>query len=93
MIVRSLRLFPETFGFGTRRETGNDFGVTFDGVGLYELRTIYKQWFWNGLPRGYRLWKTEVHVCRGKLVDVKPDVLRPCVFNQIFIWDTPVSQG
>jgi len=31
-------------------------------------------------------------VRRGKLVDVKPDVLWPCVFNQLFIWDATVSQ-
>lgn len=68
-------------------------GVTFDRVGLYELGAIHKQWFRNGLPRGYRLWEAEVHVCRGELVNVKPDVLWPRVFNQFLIWDTPVSHA
>ena len=81
MIVRSLRLFPEKFRFGTLMETENDFGLTFDGVGLYELRAIHKKWFGNGIPRGSRLWEAEVHVRGGKLVNMKPDVLWPRVFD------------
>lgn len=60
--------------------------ATFNRVGLDELCTVHEQCLGNGLPGGYRLWQAEIHVCGGKLVNVKPDVLWPCIFNQIFVW-------
>jgi hypothetical protein len=90
MIVRSLRLFPEKLLVRARNgETGKRgfWRITFDRVGLDELCTIHEQRLGDVFPRGYRLWQAEVHMCGGKLVDVKPDVLWPRVFDQIFVWE------
>ena len=85
MIVRSLRLFPGKVL--VRIGAGNRKGVraTFDRVGLDELCTVREQCFGDGLPRGYRLWHAEVHMCGRKFVNVKPDVLWPRIFDQVFI--------
>jgi hypothetical protein len=83
--VRSLRLFPKKFWFKPEGKMGKDLRVTFDRVGLDELCTVHKQRVGNGFPRGYRLWQADVHVCGGKFINVKPNVLWPRIFNQIFI--------
>jgi hypothetical protein len=52
MIVRSLRLLPERFKFESERERGtrNRLALTFDRVGLDELRTVHKYCFGDSFP-------------------------------------------
>jgi hypothetical protein len=84
-MVRSLRLLPEKVRVGTKIRKENSSRLTFDRIGLDELRTVHKQCLGNSFPGGYRFGQAEIHVRGGKLVHVKPDVLRPRILDQILI--------
>ena len=57
---------------------------TFDGVGLDQLRAVDEECLWNGLPFHAR-WHAQIDVCRRQLVDVEPDVLGPCILDQVLV--------
>lgn len=62
---------------------------TFDGVRLDELRTICEQGLRHALPC-HVLGHADVNVGRREFVDVKPDILRPCVFDELLVCETDV---
>ena len=66
--------------------------VALDGVGLDELTTVLDD---LGVDSLVPLWvarlvrpsrQTYIHVRRGFFVHVKPNIFRPCVFDELFVF-------
>lgn len=58
--------------------------LALDRVGLYQLSAIDQKNLWYRLP-SHAFGHAEVYVSRRELVDVEPHILRPCIFDQVFV--------
>jgi len=63
------------------------FLVSFDTVCLCQLRAVDQQFFCHFFPvLAFR--EAHVDMSRGQIIDVKPNVLIPAVFDQLFIYES-----
>ena len=58
--------------------------LTFNAVGLGQLRAVGQQWLANLLP-ALALWQADVDMCRREVIDVKPDIFLPAMLDQFFV--------
>lgn len=83
MIVRLSFLFPARQTL-QRRLCPHRTTRTLDRVCLHELCTVGEEVLCDRFPR-HTLRHAQVDVCRREFVDVKPDILRPGVLDEVFI--------
>ena len=63
---------------------GATYFATLYGVGLHQRSTVYQEIFWYVVQRHVRL-HPKVHVSRGEIVNMKPDVFGMPILDKILI--------
>ena len=84
MIVRLSFLLP-SFVRGYPALYLVEWDRTFDRICFHQLRTVDEQGFWDRVP-GHSLGHPEVHVCGGEFIYMEPNVLRPCISNELLVY-------